>query len=213
MDGVLIDTEKWLNLYWRQAAKEAGYTITKEEALSIRSLAAKFAEPYLKNLYGEEFDYKSIRNRRKELMREHIKACGIERKEGVLEVLDDLRERGVKTAVATATDEQRTTEYLTQIGILDKFDQIICADMVKNGKPEPDIYVYACEKIGISPKEALAVEDSPNGITAAYRAGLSVVMVPDLTGPDEKTEAMTVAAADGLLGLKDLCNQGLLERF
>lgn len=201
MDGVLIDTEKWLNLYWRQAAGEAGFSVTKEDGFAIRSLAAKYARPYLKELFGQEFDYDAIRARRKELMKEHIQKHGIEKKPYVDETLDYLRKKNIKTAVATATDFERTKQYLTQIGIYDKFDGIVCATMVENGKPEPDIYLYACEQIGEKPCDCIAVEDSPNGIRSAYRAGLSVVMVPDLTGPDEETQKMLSAQVGNLSGL------------
>ena len=72
MDGVLIDTEKWLNIYWQQAAKEAGFHFTREHGLAIRSLATKYTGPYLQKIFGPEFDYEAIRARRKQLMKEHI---------------------------------------------------------------------------------------------------------------------------------------------
>ena len=82
-------------------------------------------------------------------------------------LLDFLRVHGIKTAVATATDEERASRYLKEIGIYDKFDHIVCATMVPNGKPKPDIYLYACEKIKEKPCDCMGVEDSPNGIRAA----------------------------------------------
>ena len=80
MDGVLIDTEKWLNIYWQQAAKEAGFHFTREHGLAIRSLATKYTGPYLQKIFGPEFDYEAIRARRKQLMKEHIEKNGIEKK-------------------------------------------------------------------------------------------------------------------------------------
>lgn len=201
MDGVLIDTERWLNRYWCQAALEAGYDMKPEHALAIRSLAGKYAAPYLQGIFGERFSYWTIRERRKELMREHIAKHGIEKKIGVDEVLDYLRAHGIRTAVATATDPVRTREYLTKTGIYDKFDHIICATMVENGKPKPDIYLYACEQIGELPKDCIAVEDSPNGVRSAVDAGLRTVMVPDLLGPDPETKALIAAEADSLFDL------------
>lgn len=193
MDGVLIDTEKWLNKYWCQAAKEAGFDMQPEQALEIRSLAGKYAGPHLKRVFGPDFSYWTIRERRKELMREHIAKYGIEKKPGVDEVLDYLRQKGIATAVATATDPARTKEYLSKIGVYEKFDKIICATMVENGKPEPDIYRYACEQIGEKPEDCIAIEDSPNGIRSATSAGLRTIMVPDLTRADEETAKLIVA--------------------
>ena len=204
MDGILIDTEKWLNVYWQQAAKEAGFEVTREDGLAIRSLAGKYAGPYLRGIFGESFDYVAIRERRKELMREHIAKYGIEKKPGVDDILSYLAEKNMKRAVATATDPERTKQYLTQIGIYDKFDKIVSATTVENGKPQPDVYLYACEQIGEKPEDCIAVEDSPNGILSAYRAGLSVVMVPDLTEPDEETAKMLYARIDTVSGLKGI---------
>lgn len=93
MDGVLIDTEKWLNIYWQQAAKEAGFHFTREHGLAIRSLATKYTGPYLQKIFGPEFDYEAIRARRKQLMKEHIEKNGIEKKPDVDEILDYLRSK------------------------------------------------------------------------------------------------------------------------
>lgn len=68
------------------------------------------------------------------------------------------------------------------------FDRIVCANMVENGKPMPDIYLYACDQIGVKAEACVAVEDSPNGVKSAYGAGCRVVMIPDLTLPDEETK-------------------------
>ena len=203
MDGVLIDTEKWLNRFWCQAALEAGFPMKPEHALSIRSLAGKFAEPYLQGIFGKEFHYEEIRERRKELMNAYIEAHGIEKKPGVDEILDFLHEKGIKVAVATATDPKRAKEYLSQIGIYDKFDKVCCATMVKNGKPEPDVYLYACEQIGEKPEDCVAVEDSPNGIRSAYAAGLRPIMVPDLCPPTEEMEQLTETVLASLLEVKE----------
>lgn len=198
MDGILIDTERWLNKYWCQAALEAGFAMKPEHALAIRSLDTKLTEPYLKSIFGEEFDYQKIRMRRRELVNEHIRKHGIDKKPGVDEILCYLREKGIKAAVATATEPVRAKEYLTAIGVYEKFDRVISATTVKNGKPAPDVYLYACEQIGEKPEDCIAVEDSPNGVLSAYKAGLSVVMVPDLSEPDEDTLKMLTKKVERL---------------
>ena len=188
MDGVLIDTEKYLTRFWRQAAAEAGLLLSLEECYAFRSFAGKYAAPWFAEKYGEQYDYWTIRERRKELMQEHIRVHGIEKKDGVEEVLQVLSQEGYQTAVVTATDETRARQYLRDIGILELFDAVICANMVERGKPFLDVYLYACEKIQKEPQDCVAVEDSPNGIRAAYGAGCHVVMVPDLTQPDEESQ-------------------------
>ena len=76
--------------------------------------------------------------------------------------------------------------------------------MVEKGKPAPDIYSYACRELGLMPQRTFAVEDSPNGIRSAYLAGCKVVMVPDLTEPDEDLMTMLYARIDTLLDIRGL---------
>ena len=80
MDGVLIDTEKYLTRFWRQAAAEAGLLLSLEECYAFRSFAGKYAAPWFAEKYGEQYDYWTIRERRKELMQEHIRVHGIEKR-------------------------------------------------------------------------------------------------------------------------------------
>ena len=201
MDGVLIDTERHLFDCWQQAAKEYGYRLTKEQLLGIRSLAAEFAIPHFRELMGEQFDYNAIRNRRKELMSAYIAEHGIDKKPCVDELLDYLHANGYKTAVATATDPERAKQYLSSIGIYEKFDKVVCATTVAHGKPMPDVYLYVCEQIGEQPEHCLAIEDSDNGALSAHRAGCPVVMVPDLAGPLPETADYLEAVVKDLSGV------------
>ena len=198
MDGLILDTEKLLVKYWCQAANEAGFPMQREHALNIRSLARKFAIPYLQGIFGEEFDYVKIRSRRMELMKQHISEHGLETKPGIAELLDYLDSKGIPAAIATATDIQRTEDYLGQVGLLGRFSRIVCAAMVENGKPKPDIYLYAAEQLGLPAGGCMALEDSPNGVRSASDAGCVTVMVPDLTQPDEEMYSRIFAKADSL---------------
>ncbi len=198
MDGTLIDTEKYYRVFWKKALQEFGYTMTDEQALSMRSLGRPFAPERLREWFGEELDYQKVRQRRKELMEQCIEREGIRRKPGALELLFKLRKQGVTTAIATATDLERTEKYLKMAGLDGYFDEIISATMVKEGKPSPDIYLYACGKLGLKPQECIAVEDSPNGVLSAYRAGCKVIMVPDQTKPDGEMHKLLYACVNSL---------------
>ncbi len=204
MDGVLLDTEKHFEYCWTKAAREAGFPFEKEHAWLLRSLAAKFAEPLMKSIFGEKFDFGSVRERRKELMTERLLEYGLEKKPGVDEILDYLKQLGIKTAVATATEPVCAKDYLMRVGIYDKFDYVVSAHTVKNGKPMPDIYLYACEMIKEEPKDCLAIEDSPNGVLAAVGAGIPTVMVPDRTEPDEELLSILHYCVSDLLEIKTI---------
>lgn len=198
MDGLLLDTEKMLVKFWVRAANEAGFPMTREHALSIRSLHRSFAIPYLQGLFGSGFDYVKIRSRRMELMNEYLSSHPLELKEGAAELLEFLKENEILRAVATATDIERTRDYLTRVGIFESFDRIVCASMVKRGKPAPDIYIFAAEQLGLKPEECIALEDSPNGVKSAAGAGCKTIMIPDLTEPDEELYPLLYAKASSL---------------
>ena len=197
MDGLMLDTEKLLTRFWIESANEFGFDMKMEHVLGIRSLAAKYAIPKLQGIFGETFDYHTVRNRRIEIMNKYIQENGIEKKKGLDELLSYLKGR-YKIAVATATDYPRTEMYLKRVGVFDYFDEIICGPMVENGKPAPDIYLKASEVLGLEPCECIALEDSPNGILSAHRAGCNPIMVPDLSQPDEEISALIYAKADSL---------------
>ena len=104
----------------------------------------------------------------------------------------------------TANDKERAHRYLKKIGLFDYFNAIICADMVEQGKPAPDIYAYACKELQVNPADTFAVEDSPNGCMSAYRAGCNVIMIPDLSEPDEELQKILYARLDSLMDMKSL---------
>ena len=198
MDGLMIDTEKLYLKFWILAAKDFGYDMTPEHVYSMRSMARKFSIPLLKGLFGEDCPTEEIRAHRTELMGEYIKEHGLEIKKGLFTLLDYLRGKGIKMAVATATPRERTLSYLENIGARDYFSAVVCGDMVETGKPAPDIYLTAAEGLGLPPKECAAFEDSPNGIKAAYAAGCHAIMIPDMTPPDEETAPLLNAVYDDL---------------
>ena len=202
MDGTLIDTEKYYRIFWPKALAQFGYHMTDEQVLFMRSLGRPFAPKQLKEWFGEELDYYAVRDRRKQLMEEHLDRVGIELKPGAVEILEALKKRGIMAAVATATDLERTEKYLRLVGLREYFDRLISATQVKEGKPSPDIYVYACEQLGLAPEECIAVEDSPNGVKSAYGAGCRVIMVPDQTEPDEELSKLLYACVDRLDGIE-----------
>lgn len=207
MDGLIFDTEKLLVRFWCQAANEMGFPMQREHALNLRSFARKFAEPYLQGEFGKEFDYTKVRARRMELMAQYLSQNPLEIKRGLDELLSFLAGRNIPAAIATATDIKRASEYLSQAGILGRFDKIVCASMVENGKPKPDIYRYAAAQLGFAPNECVALEDSPNGVRSAAGAGCITIMVPDLTQPDEELSALIYAKADSLADVRAIIGE------
>ena len=198
MDGVILDSEKLYVRFWCEAAQFYGFPMQKEHALSIRSMARKFAVERLQGYFGDSFDYDAVRNKRIELMDAYVSEHGIEAKPGAKKLLRYLKDNGYRVALATATAADKASEYLERVGLLGYFDAVVSARMVKNGKPKPDIYLYAAQTLGFEPQDCVALEDSVNGVKAANAAGCKTVLVPDLDDPREELKPLLYDVADGL---------------
>ena len=205
MDGIVLDTEKLYTRFWAEAAQALGFPMTIEMGLGMRSLSSAAGERQLKAYLGEEVDYQQVRNKRIELMNAFIEEHGVEIKPGIHELLEFLKEQGIKTSIATSSPLDRTKKYLSQVGLVNDFDELVSGQMVEHGKPEPDIYLYAASKLGLRPEECLVLEDSPTGILAAFRAGCIPVMIPDQDKPTEEVKGSVYAVVENLLGVRELC--------
>ncbi len=204
LDGTLIDTEKYYQIIWPKAVEHFGYKMTREQTLQLRSLGRPFAPERFKEWYGDDFNYQEVREYRKKLFEEHIKKEGISLKPGAREILSWLKERGIIISTATATDEERTERYLKNVGLFEYFDKICCATMVKEGKPKPDIYLYAAEQVGVPKENCIAVEDAPNGVRAAAGAGIKTIYIPDQNDDEEEVKGLYYKRFDSLLELKNI---------
>lgn len=212
MDGVMLDTEKLYVRFWCEAARFYGYPMEKTHALGIRSMARPFAVAKLRGWFGADFDYDKVRGKRIELMDDYVAANGVEAKAGADILLEWLKSNGYKVALATATPVDRARRFLEQTALLQYFDEICSARQVKNGKPAPDIYLYAAEKLGLQPCECLALEDSQNGVRSAAAAGCNTVLIPDLDDPSKELEGLLYAVvrnAGEVIGLlqRELVNK------
>ena len=208
LDGTLIDTEKFYRRCWPQSLAHFGFDMSDEQALTLRSLGRPFAPALMKEWFGESFDYAEVREYRKGLVEEAIRTEGIRVKPGAKELLEYLKEKDIIRAVTTASDVDRTTRFLGSVGLADYFDRFCSAADAPEGKPSPDVYRMACEQLGIDPSDALAVEDAPNGILSAHRAGCRVVFVPDQTKEEPEVEPLCYAKVDSLSDIIDLLESG-----
>ena len=198
MDGLVLDTEKLYTRFWQEAANALGYPMTKEQALGMRSLNRGAGLAKMQSYFGEAVDYDKIRGKRIEMMDAFVEKEGVEVKPGIHELLEYLKEQGIRTAIATSSPLERTVRYLSSVGLEKSFDELISGYMVEKGKPEPDIYLYAAEKLNVIPSECIVLEDSPAGILAAHRAGCLPVMIPDQDQPEKETKELLYATVERL---------------
>ena len=195
MDGTLFDTEKHYQWAWRKAIADAGYELDASEVLKLRSLGAPYNVAQFQEWFGEEVDYRAIRQERVDLMKDML-AHEIPLKPQVPQTLEKLRQMGYSMAVVTATAQEQAVSNLKLAGLLPFFDHVISASMVKRGKPAPDVYLYACEVLGVQPENCYAVEDSPNGVMSAHAAGCRTTMIPDLSQPDAELSRLLYRKLD-----------------
>ena len=187
LDGLILDSEKVYFKYWVEAGKRLGYNISEDVYLGLRSCDKQLAQKIVTEATGDSNAYFSIRNKRKELMNDYLKNNLFEIKPGVREFLEKLKlniraERVIVTS--SFSDEKRKS--LVENGILELFTHIVSCIDVGKGKPYPDIYDFACKKTDTKKEDCIAFEDSPNGVISAYEAGIKVIMIPDLSTPEEK---------------------------
>ncbi|NLL76116.1 MAG: HAD family phosphatase [Clostridiales bacterium] len=203
MDGILFDTERISCECWREVGQEMGLANLSKGVKGCVGLNRNDAEIFMKSLYGEEFPFDEFRGTVHALMKRRILEEGLPMKEGVIEILDYLTEEGYIVGLASSTSQKSVREHLAEAGITHYFRKIITGDMVEHSKPMPDIYLKACEELGVTPMNAIAIEDSPNGIRSAYRAGMKPIMVPDLIEPTPEIESMLYGKYYSLLDVMD----------
>ena len=206
MDGLVLDSERLYTRFWREAARELGYPMTHELALGMRSLNKVRGQQYLEQCFGPGIDYETVRAVRIRRMDAWISTHGVTAKPGIVPLLDYLDAHNIPCALATSSAPDRVQQYLTPLGLYDRFTARCSSCQVAHGKPDPDIYLYAASRIQVDPQECLALEDSPAGIESAFRAGCLPVVIPDQDQPGGETLQRSFATADSLA---DICN--LLE--
>lgn len=207
-DGTLIDTEKYYVPTYIRAFEELGHPITRQQALLFRSLGAPYAEELVNTFCGCKMDWTAFRNLRANIFNEIIEANGLITKSEARKSLQRLKAAGYRLAIVTATPVDIASKELEKTNLLDMFEDIVSAYMVKRGKPAPDVYLKACEILKLDPADTIAVEDSPNGVLSASDAGCNTVMIPDLTEPDEELSKRLYSKQPSLVSLADwLCSK------
>lgn len=202
MDGVIFDTEKLVQKCWKVVADKYGIpdieaACTECLGLNQEATVEKFLERY-----GRDFPYGKYKEEMRDLFFGPMYGEHLPVKLGAKELLEALQENRISTALATSTRTEPVMKELKDAGLLSYFDKIVCGDMVTHSKPHPEIFLKACEELGVRPQEAFAVEDSFNGIRAAHAGGLMPVMVPDLLEPTPEIRELLFGVFPSLVELR-----------
>lgn len=200
-DGTLHDTEKVFAEAWRIAAEELHVpdievTLRDCTGMTLANIAEYWAAKYA------DIPFETYLPRRQYHFNRII-ASGIPVKDGAHELLAYLRKNGYHIGMATSTGYEEAMDHLRRTDMVKYFDEgaIITGDMVKNGKPAPDIFLLAASRMGIEPADCIGVEDSNNGVRAIHAAGMRPVMIPDITPPAADVEGFIWKRPKNLLAL------------
>jgi HAD superfamily hydrolase (TIGR01509 family) len=199
MDGLMLDTERIALVVWREAAAELGFDLDADVADRMVGRTSATNRLMLQMHFGETFSYDELSALASARYRETLDRDGVPRKEGLVELLEFLRSMAIPLAVATSTSRDLAQHKLSQAGVAHYFDVIVGGNDVEHGKPAPDIFLRAAERLGKRPDECVALEDSGPGIHAASSAGMLTILVPD-SGREPLAETRERAAfvADSL---------------
>ena len=203
MDGILFDTERLSVESWIEVAERLGLPDIDKGVYGCIGLNRTDCRIFLKETYGQDFPYDYFREQTAAVFQRKMAKDGLPVMKGAGELLAWLQEKGLKVALASSTSHKTVESHLQQAGFTGFFQAVIGGDMVEHSKPQPDIYLKACQLLDVEPGNAAAIEDSPNGIRSAYAAGMLPVMVPDLVKPDPEIEKMLYRKCDSLFAVRD----------
>jgi HAD superfamily hydrolase (TIGR01509 family) len=198
MDGLLLDTE----VLWQRAEAElfrrhgADYTIA--DALAVMGTSFDVTARYFARRLGEPAERgAALVDELRVLMLAELRR-EVAARPGAVELVERLRDR-VPLALASNSSRNLVDAALLTAGLTDAFDAIVTADDVQHPKPAPDLYLLACERLGVKPGEALALEDTAPGIAAAKAAGLTCIAVPQFAETDASAADRIIDSLEELL--------------
>lgn len=199
-DGLLIDSERIINRALLWAGETMGLDDMENTARAMIGRTQASARRLCAEKYGDDFDYGRLCDLKHEYIDKVLPEGYFPAKHGALEITSRLKENGFRIAVASSSRRGYVEEELKFTGLYDRFEVILCGDNVTKSKPDPQIFLTAAERLGVSPGDCYVLEDSYNGIRAAHAAGMKPIMVPDLLPPDEEMQRLAVYIADDLIG-------------
>lgn len=186
MDGVIFDSERATIDCWLELAEKYNIENMEEALLMCTGTTKVRTKEIMQETYGEEFPYDTYAKEASAMYHEKYDGGRLPMKPGVVELLTYLKDKGKKIALASSTRKETVMSQLRDAKILPFFNVVICGDMVERSKPAPDIFLKACEELGVKPERAFGIEDSYNGIRASQSGGLRTIMIPDLLPANEE---------------------------
>jgi len=179
LDGVIVDTAHYHFLAWRKLAKEIGINLTEADNERLKGVSRMRSLEIILELGGvslSEHDKENMANKKNTWFVDYVERMAPEEIfPGVRTLIKNLREMGIKVALASSSKNARTVVQLLHIN--QEFDAIVDGTMVTNSKPDPEIFLLAAKKLCVDPKDCVVFEDAEAGVEAALAAGMKCVGV------------------------------------
>lgn len=197
MDGLLLDTE----ILWMRAEQSLfarhGDVFGQRDKLAVVGKPISVGARYMAERLGIGERTAAVERELLDLMRAELQA-EVAGRPGAIELVRRLRGE-VRLGLASNSYRELVDLALAAAGLTDAFDTIVTADDVERSKPAPDMYLLACSRLGVSPADALALEDSPSGVAAAKAAGLTCIAVPQFVETDVTAADRVIDSLEELL--------------
>ena len=191
MDGLMIDSERVTFECYQERLKDMNLTMDEKFYKTLLGQPMKGIYQRFYDVYGNDFPIENVIQDVHQLMAERFETEGVPVKKGLVELLHYLKDNNYKTIVATSSNRDRVDKILAQAKITEFFDDSICGDEVTKGKPNPEVFLKSCQKLGVNVDEAIVLEDSEAGIQASYDANIKVICIPDMKYPEKQYEEKT----------------------
>ena len=191
MDGLMIDSERVTFECYQEILKGMNLTMDEEFYKTLLGKPLKGIYQRFYDVYGNDFPIEDVIKDVHALMAKRFETEGVPIKTGLKSLLEYLKDNNYKTIVATSSNRDRVDKILAQAKITEFFDDSICGDEVTKGKPNPEVFLKSCQKLGVNVDEAIVLEDSEAGIQASYDAGIKVICIPDMKYPEKQYEEKT----------------------
>jgi HAD superfamily hydrolase (TIGR01509 family) len=201
MDGLLFDSERLYAETILTAAREVGCPMSQDVFLQLVGRSRDANYRFLIEHYGADYPLEALIT----AWGRHFQvlaANDLPLKPGALALLDLLDELGLPRAIATSSTHATVRRNLERHALTDRFQRVVAHGDYANGKPSPDPFLTAAERLGVAPASCLALEDSHNGVRSAAAAGMMTIMVPDLILPTDTIEALCARVVGDL---NDVC--------
>ena len=185
MDGLMLDTEPLAARAWSEAALACGMAFDPAVAYKLVGRTFVDCRKLIADHHGEGYAVDTLMASWQHAYDAIVAREGVALKPGLVEILDWLEAQRVDKAVATSTRRERAREKLHHAKLLARFAALVGGDDVTRGKPDPEIFLTAAQRLAVQPADCLVLEDSPAGFEAAIRAGMHAIVVPDLCPPPD----------------------------